>query len=79
MMINPMGLDLDQLHRQDMMRKAETIRRARDLQTTNRTARPTTLLARVGKALSTVGNHRQHGPAKQRHEDRRFVNLAQSH
>ena len=92
MMINPMRQELDRVYREEMMRKAEDIRRAQALQSTNGTSRTTVLLARVGKALSTVGNllpargssqersdTRAKAPVRQPDGDRSFVNMARSH
>ena len=86
MMINPMRQELDRVYREEMMREAEDIRRARDLRSINGPSRTTVLLARVGKVLSTVGNSLQqrggiqaNTPVRQLDGDRSFVNMAQSH
>lgn len=86
MMMHPMREKLDQHYREDMMRKAETIRQAHDLESANSPMRGSVLLNRVGKTLTTVGiwlqertDGRDKSPVHQRHEDRSFGNLAQSH
>ena len=92
MMMTPMQEELDRAYREEMMREAEAIRRAQALQSTNGTSRTTVLLARVGKALSTVGNLlpargssqerggvQANASVRQLDGDRSFVNMAQSH
>jgi hypothetical protein len=70
-----------------MIRKAEEIRRARDLQSSNRKSGiVAVLLVRVGKALSTLGYRLQarsgvqtQVPVRQVDGELGSINLAQSH
>lgn len=57
MLMSPFQEQLDRLHREGMMRKAEEARRTKDLLNAN--GKPEVyaqMLARVGKALSSMGD-----------------------
>ena len=60
MLMSPFQDQLVRLHREDMLRKAEEARRVKDLLGAN--GKPEVyapMLARVGKALSTMGDNLQ--------------------
>jgi hypothetical protein len=60
MLMNPLQDRLDRLHRDEMMRKAEKGRSIKDLPYANRKPELyAPMLARVGKALSTMGDNLQ--------------------
>lgn len=87
MLMNPMQQSLERIRRDEMMRKAEEVRRAHDLQSTDR--KPgivAVLLVRVGKALSTLGHRlqarsggRTNVPVQQVDGELGYVNMAKSH
>ena len=60
MLMSPFQDKLDRLHREEMLRKAEKARRNKDLLNAN--GKPEVyapMLARVGKALSSMGDNLQ--------------------